>query len=288
MTATYSSISQVPYCEYALWPGDNASRLKDLAESPRYYKWRQEHSRRPTDDMLLGGGIHTCVLEPDRFPLEYVLWDGKVRRGRAWDEFQAANANRVILRLPEYNLCLASRDAVRNDSVAGPIVRAGGGVEQCISWHEPTTGRLCKSRIDLLQPGECIYELKSTKSLDATQFGRVAARLGYHISMAFYQDALFAATGERLPVRFIVVGNCTDHDVIVADVDDEILACGRSEYQRLLRLLIECEKDDSWPGKAGLWPGELGQPVREMYWPDWASPQEEALVLTHGDEKIVF
>lgn len=123
--------ADIAFADYLRWKGVNASRLKLVGKSAKHY---HEHVDTDSDALTLGRAEHTATFEPDRFVLEFTVWEGKARRGKEWDAFAEANAAKSILTISQYNDVLEMRNAVRYDPVAGPIVK-GEGIEQPTALH---------------------------------------------------------------------------------------------------------------------------------------------------------
>src|SRR5512137_1961899 len=92
---------------YAALPGVNWSTLREMAKSPLHYQYRCTHPLEDTPQMRLGRIIHTAVLEPDALLHEVVTWEDGVRRGKVWDAFAEANADKTIVSGDEYETALA-------------------------------------------------------------------------------------------------------------------------------------------------------------------------------------
>lgn len=265
---------------YAAIRAVNWSTLKHIAESPLKYKHATENEREDTTALAQGRATHTAVLEPDEFPLEYVVFDGKVRRGKEWDAFKEMHASRTILKRDEYRECLAKRDAVRRNPAAAALLKSGEA-EKTIEWTDVETGLFCKARLDWL--GSSIVDLKGTKTIDARRFGQSAAQWGYYCQLAFYREGVRVLTGRELDCRIIAVEHEAPHDVAVFKLSEDDLYAGWEECRRLLKLLAECRESNRWPGRYES-EQELSLPnwIREDDEDttgldlDWSRPQEES------------
>ena len=79
---------------------------------------RHEHTESEDNAaLMLGRAVHTVVLEPDVFPLEFAVIPndretGKtIRRGtKAWNDFAAGNAGKTLIKQEEYEQHLAIRE----------------------------------------------------------------------------------------------------------------------------------------------------------------------------------
>jgi exodeoxyribonuclease VIII len=272
-------IRSCTFDEYRALPGVNLSTLKEMGRSPAHYQHRLSHARADSAAFLLGRATHTAVLEPDRFPLEYLVWDGGLRRGKKWENFRDANRGRSILTAGEYELCLALRNAV----AANPYARehlATGDAEQAITWTDPATGIECKARVDWLG-AKSRLDLKTAKSAEPDAFGRAAHTYAYPMQAAFITDGCEANGLGDDPFAFLAVEKEPPHVVQVYTVGPDAMDVGRAGYQRLLEKLADCRQRDHWPGYVD---GES-----ELMLPRWAFEDDgdiDDCGLTTGGEAL--
>lgn len=274
-------IFDVNLSDYVNLPGTTQSALKALRKSPRHHQQFLKDRGKPTEEMLRGTAAHTAVLEPDRFLLDYVLWDGGRRYGKDWDKFRAANKDKTILRPDDYHDALKMRDAVRGHATAADLVESGHA-EVTIQWQDERTKMLCKGRIDYLigTPAHpVVVGLKTARDVSERDFRNQAARLGYHIQWAYYHDGYYAITGTKPRMFEVVVESSAPHDVVVYEIGDQVLEVGRAEYRRLLEQLALCTLNDSWPGICP-------DGVIEFSLPHWAMPSVDELIV--GGERVAI
>src|SRR5574341_903199 len=69
--------------EYDRIDAVNWTTLKAMRASPKHYRYAAEHATEDTAAMRDGRAVHTAVLEPDRFPLDYAIWAGERRAGKS-------------------------------------------------------------------------------------------------------------------------------------------------------------------------------------------------------------
>ena len=256
----------------------NWSSLKWMRTSPLQYKWNREHPTEPTAAMQLGTAIHTLVLEPDEFESEFVVWP-RPRRGNEWKAFQDEHAGKIILTETEATRARGAASSVRSHLIASKHLQTGAR-EKVITWTDPDTGLPCKGRADLVNGH--LVELKSSTDIQPYRFGNVAARLGYHCQLAFYEDGL-AESGYELhgDTVLIVVQNTPPFDVAVYRITEDTIRAGRREYKQLLQQLLDCIASDSWPGICG--DAEL-----EFELPGWADSTDNPPSLTLGGQPLEF
>lgn len=262
------SLTGMSFEEYAALPGVNFSTLKDMGASPLHYHHRLTEPREDTPRMSMGRAVHTAVLEPDRFALEYAVWSGPRRAGKEYEAFVAANPGRTILRVDEYERCLAMRDAVRGNRDARKLLRRGKP-EVVLKWVDPWTRLRCKARLDWLDRG-ALTDLKTTADIDAHDFGRLAGRMAYHGQLAFYRSGLDALDHPAAPVRILAVEADPPHDVGVFRLPDEVLDAGRDMVDELLAKVRKHRNARRWPGRY------QGEQLLEL--PPW--------MLTDSDDEL--
>jgi hypothetical protein len=257
----------VTFEEYVAIKALNFSTLKEVQRSPLHYLHRVENGREDTSSLALGRAFHTAVLEPDRFPIDYVVFHGKRRHGKDWDAFDLANTGRTILRLDEYETVLAMRDAVRRSPIAMRYLQ-GGRAEQTITWTERVNGveLPCKARLDYI--GDAIADLKSTKDAGAREFGRTAARFGYHLQLTWYRRGARAALGLEPSLKLIAAETTKPHDVAVYTVTPDQILAADEVINDLLSSVASCRATDHWPG--------VGEEEQPLDLPGWA--------MQHGGE----
>jgi hypothetical protein len=253
------------YAEYDALPGVRASRLKLMAASPLHY--REKVDEQTTNRGMLRA-IHALLLEPALFRHEFIVYDG-IRRGEKYLSFAARHPGATILNLREIAQVQAVAQGILRHPVAGEILRMEGPTEETHTWtHEPT-GLVCKARLDKrLDTPTTIVDLKTYGTSDPRIIGNRVAALGAHIQAAHYCEGLAATLGcDEREIRYllIVAESSSPYDVAVVELDfDNALALGRTERDRLMARLAECERTNNWPGRCPeIVPLEL---------PAWADP----------------
>jgi len=240
---------RLAFDDYAKIDAVNWSTLKHMRKSPLHYKHALDNPRADTTRLALGRAAHTAVLEPDTFMLHYACFKGAIRRGAKWDVFKEQHEGETILKVDEYQTCLAIRDAVRKHQVASTYLFEGSA-EHSIIWTDGETGLQCKGRIDWVSRSKpAIVDIKTTSDVSADRFGATCARMLYHAQLAMYSDGYYAAHGERLPVVIIAAEATAPHDVAVYTLDEDALYAGSEIYRELLVKLKLCRNQNRWPGR---------------------------------------
>lgn len=262
--------------DYRALDAVNWSTLKEMRRSPRHYRHREQSPREDTPRLGLGRATHTAVFEPDRFLLDYAVWEGD-RRGKAYAAFCEQHPSQTILKTAEYETCLAMRDAVRSHPIAGPLLTPPGEAEKVLTWIDAATGLPCKGRIDWWRPG-LLCDLKTTATLDARMFAGTVYRMGYHGQAAFYRAGLAANGLDAPPMRIIAVEASAPHDVAVFLLDDDAHWRGEVEVAELLARVAAGRFSNQWPGA---YPEEAALSL-----PAWSFVDEAAQPLDGLDLEI--
>ena len=237
----------IPFNEYLALPGLSISRLKILRESALKYQHALTAPRTESAAMALGSAAHTAILEPRKF--KPAVFTGATRRGKEWDAFLAAHNGETIMKADEVDQVDGMRNSVRSYRPAMRYL-VDGQAEVSMQWEDAVTGRKCRGRIDWLTTidgQDWIVDLKTTKSAKPFAFGGQAAKLGYHLQLAYYFDGYVAITGRTPRMAIIAVESSAPFEPAVFSIPDDVILQGREEYQQLLSTLAECEATNNWP-----------------------------------------
>ena len=250
----------------------NGSRLLAMRRSPMYYKWALDNPQPPTPAMILGTATHRMILEPDRVN-DFAVWgekeEEKVRRGKVWDEFHAAHADRMIITVAERDAMVGMTVGARKNLPIMKYASMKGKCEVSMFWKDKTSGRLYKGRVDkILNEGRIIFDLKTTRDCRPYKFGAQSYQLGYHIKMAMYWSGYMAITGKEPHMRLGAIESKAPHESAVYRVTKDVIVQGLEEWQELERTLTECEKNDDWP------PAE--QEETDLLLPAWATENADS------------
>ena len=277
----------------------NWSRLKLMQRSPRHYRDGYAEAGKDSAARRLGRVVHMMTLEPALSNLGIEIWTGQGNRSsKAYKEWAAKMAPHVETVMPdEFDVAEKMAESVRAHPVASVLLSAGEA-EVVLHWVEDVDGHpvTCKGRADWLirsatpeqaaavgcQPGEAILlDLKTCGSVDPREVRRYAASQMTHGQMSHYAAGVESMLGRPLGAAVMVsVETRAPHDVACDLMPaDEALYGGSLLRMALLRRLVECERDDEWPGTAPA--------LRRLDLPAWApgwehDTDDEAVVIEEG------
>ena len=202
------------------------SMLGLLKKSPKDLARFFEKGSPPTQAMEFGRAFHLAILEPQVFSEQVVIYNGKTKRGKAWDEFCQENEGKTIITEIEFE-CIKGMENVlfSNKDIARKL---HGNKEVPMVWQDPLSSVLCKGKVDIINGGQ-IVDIKTTQDASFEAFRRSAYKYGYNRQSAFYLDGFGAKS-----FVFIVIEKKAPYNVGVYHCSNDFIDSGREEYSRLL------------------------------------------------------
>jgi hypothetical protein len=215
------------------------SRLKLMALSPAHY---HAAVQKDTYSKERGSALHSLVLGGKRV----LAYPGKVRRGKEFDAFVAANTNSQILTKADYARAEGMAASVRAHPHAMRVLAGQHEIE--LDWK--FMGRNCQSHIDVIGGGgEWVTELKSAVTSHPDRFAWQAKKFGYNAQIAFYWEAVLQS-GLGIPREAFVVAveSAPPYVVTVMRLTRQALDLGQRSFRLWMERLLGCEAANEWPG----------------------------------------
>lgn len=254
----------------------SSSQLKDLLEDPEifYKKYILKTIERESISAFdVGTYFHTSILEPDKLKAECAVYGG-IRRGKEWEAFKEANANKAIITQSELTQAEGIVEAVRNSPVAMnrisrgeaeisafvPIVISKGeifsedgkSIVGKYGW-EKTSIKIDKKncvhltikvRADLLAD-TYILDLKSTTGNCKSEVSmrRKVSDYQYDLSASLYLDMFSIATGRTISEFLWTFASKDLFNSKTYIASEENVMIGRAKYRKALLVLASCISD---------------------------------------------
>jgi hypothetical protein len=235
--------------------GISNSKLGEFLDDPLlfyHYHVAKDWTRPPpTPAMQFGTAIHSLLPPGDAgdsfvcIPSTVLNKDGD-RKGKAWEQFAAENAGKMLLKPHEFEPYQQILEAAESHPMAWALAEAEL-VECNIRWTDAETGLLLRSRLDRLHIARgLIIDIKTTTATDEQSFANEVARYGYHRQAAFYQQAAFELTADLHPFVFCAVRKTRPYTVRFYDLADSFLQRGEDEVRAGLLRLKTCLDTGTW------------------------------------------
>ena len=164
--------------------------------------------------------------------------------------FKTKHAEKEVITAQEYYRMLAIVNSLRTSPRAEQFLATGSGVSEltCV-WQDVTTAIWCKARLDFVQRGSRVVDLKTTLDAARDAFARSSFSFGYHLQAAHYLEAWSAAgDNERPSFLFVALEKTPPFGCSVFCMDPSSVELGRRKLDLLLERWAWCESDDDWPG----------------------------------------
>lgn len=263
-------ISGMPSESYHKHPGLGSTSIKTLAmRTPAHWRYEQDHPVHK-DAYDAGTLAHSLILE-DRCDAKVI--DVEDKRGKKWSEpaVEARAEGLIPVTAAEWADVVAMRDSVMSNAMAKRAFTDHVAEESMFFAHE--TGTPLKIRPDAMHEGgelgPMVADLKTVQSASGAEFARTAARFGYHIQQAHYQNGLRAVMEEDFAFVFVLVERTPPFLTNVVELDPEDVERGARLAEHGIRIYNQCVQSGEWPGY-----GDTG--LIEL--PRWARITEEAIV----------
>ena len=223
------------------------SDLKYFAASPLHYKHHILEPKPATRAMRLGTCAHAHLLG-QRPGLPLRIFEGKSRRGKDWDAFEAdaLAENAEIVTVAEWELGRAIANATRTDPVAAKLLD-GARFEVPIQWNEG--GVTCSTwGLDVLREDEGVLaDYKSTRTAHPRQLQNHAIGMQWHAQLAMYRRGMLALGMRCDRVLLIATESSAPHATTVLEMSPELLEEGDKIVTAWIEQLRSCEENDHWP-----------------------------------------
>ena len=200
----------------------------------------------PTDAMQLGTAVHAMALEGQAGYDRIAAWSGGIRRGKAWDAFEAdaINAGKILVTTAQYDTAARITDAIGAAPQAQNLLLTIAATE--VTARGFWNGLPVKGRADAITSDHStVIDLKVCRSTEPTAFMRSAFALGYHIQAAVYLR-LFDAK------RFVIIAveSSEPHDVVVYEFSPQVIRFATAEVDRIVAGVLRCIDSGKWPGRS--------------------------------------
>lgn len=272
LTGLHTDMSNDAYHAHTDWL--SSTQLK--AALPEHYKTGGSQ-----EALDFGTLVHTVVLEPDNLD-GYVVLDAAAiagdnpKTGRPYDnpvmtaKYKAAKAEaeadgRVVVAREDWDKAHAMRDAITRHETANRLLYVEEGRAELSAFAVDEDGVRVKARFDRLIAGAAV-DLKTTRSKPGEDaLARTVVDYGYDLSAVHYLAVADLLGLDATAFAFVFVSKEEPHRVTVADLDEHLLARGRTLRARAIERHLN-PAVDAYQGATGF----LTLPA-----PKWAQIRED-------------
>lgn len=213
--------------------------LKHMQRSPAHLLHAHEAGYASTERQGFGTLVHAVTLGG-----EFVVWEGKTRQGKAWEEFKTSHEGKTIVNAKDHHKARRVADKLRAHPIAAALLV--GETEK--NWTCMLHGRWCGGTIDVYNPQtRALVELKTASSVHPERLKKAAQWYGYHGQLAWYRDAVRARGGAVDSAHIVAVETSAPYAVTVLDLTERILLAGEKLNRVWLEQLRVSEDSDEWP-----------------------------------------
>lgn len=249
----------IPNQLYHQGPGVSRSAIKTIiTESPLHYKYSKDHPKPATEAMDVGQLFHTCVLEPEHMDRRFaVLPEGETYRkkeNKTWRDEQI-KAGKTVVRRSDHQDVLAMVESVRSHPAASAMLQKVEGIsyEKAIYYVDPTTGLLCKIKVDVLINSpklKLLADVKKCADASPAGFRKACGNFYYDMQAGMYLDGANHGlnTGDFESFVFICVENKPPYATACYEATPEMVMTGRELYMAGMEKFKECTASGIWPG----------------------------------------
>lgn len=215
----------------------SASALKTIHLKSVWHWLRDDF--KGSDATNLGSALHSILLEPETFDKEFAYApEGAKRNTKAgkliWEEFEANNAGKVILKAPQKSVITSIQNRFNNpdEDIKNCLPYMKGKIE--LSHYLNYEGVPVRVRPDCLGE-DFIMDIKTCSnsygSVTPEWFAREINKRAYHIQGVFYCDML-GIDPDRF--RFVVVETKAPYNIFLQKLNSDQIYRGGIDYHEAL------------------------------------------------------
>ncbi|WP_431870890.1 PD-(D/E)XK nuclease-like domain-containing protein [Nocardiopsis eucommiae] len=229
---------------------------KLLAPScPALFKYDQDHKQPHKKAFDLGRAAHEEVLGVGSGIEVVDVPDFRTKAAREQRDAVYAEGKTPLLPA-EYRQVQEMAAAVKAHPIASHIFKPGEGLaEQSMFWRDPSSGVVCRARMDWLptpRKGKrlIVADLKSARSVAPHDLAKSIHEYGLHQQDDFYRRGCreLGIGDEKTSFVFVFVAKTPPYLVTVVELDHEARRIGKERNDRALKVYARCRETGVWPG----------------------------------------
>lgn len=253
--------------DYHSSEGFSRSQIMTFKQSPYHFWYKHlsglyEHEKE-TPALILGNLVHTLVLEPEKYHINYDVipaCDKRTKEGKAlYSSFMATIGQRTPITKEQYDTAHEMAKAVKSNNVIAQLIE-GTIIEQSIYFTHELSGLQCKVRPDAWL-GTMAFDLKTTDNAGYKAFQSSALKYGYFLQAAMVYRAFESIDVELEEFIFFPVEKAKPYATSVDRCLKQDLDYGFELFDDLMIGIAKCIESNNWPSYG----------IRELKVPAYAS-----------------
>lgn len=201
------------------------------------------------DSFDRGTLTHLLMLEPERVVDRVAVWKGSRRAGKEWDEFEQANASKLIMRVSDVReVQHAVRELRRVPQVAALLSRKH---ETELSVVGQVSKTFCKGRLDCVTTDDgpvTLIDIKTTgHGIDETSVMRAVRNFHYREQLAWYAHLYEQASGRPVEKVVLLFVSLDPIGVRIVKLTTSAIQWGFSRMLAAVQEVEQCIERDDWP-----------------------------------------
>jgi hypothetical protein len=227
-----------------------SSMLKTAAEDMALFKHKylMKHSVTRSAAMELGSVIHHMLAGQDD---AYAVWEGSIRRGKAYDEFRAnfADDHLIVTKDVADNAALAV-EAVRSNRWHEMLNAHDTIRERCFAWRDGSS-ICCKFKPDVYIPDlKIVVDYKTVSQFSQHKIQRQFSELRYHLQAAHYAVGASMMEGDTsvadVSVVFVYVETQAPYRTTVIKLSDADMEQSLDLREKVIANIRACADVDDY------------------------------------------
>lgn len=185
---------------------ESSSTIKNIQRSLEYYDFKKNETSKPGLPLEKGSALHYAMEllaendSLDGFDDTVMTFKGSTIPSKKYDEVKKEHPECIVV--PEQvkkDVLVMAEKAYQKSNHLGLFNRDEGVSEMSIFWIDPITGIKCKARPDYMRfDVNLIIDYKTTKDNSETGYPKQVANYDYHLSAAFYIEAVKQVFGVNI------------------------------------------------------------------------------------------
>ena len=246
----------------------NASSIKKGAVSMLHMHHAMTGQGTQTSAILRGSKLHMAVLEPEKLQSLQICDNFRTKE---YKELCELHGKENVVKAAELQELKEISSIVRKNPIVKELgLLTGGEAEKEIYWKGQIGeyGFDAKAKIDYLSD-KFIVEYKTTNNL--ANFASAAARMHYHLQLAWYQKAARLARQHNAEMFVVVQESLAPFDVAVFKVDGIMLEDWYFQCVQIVKQYLSGDRSGAYPE------------LMSFELPAWADNSDDIFDLVEGE-----